>query len=90
MEIKDVENLAQLAKLDLNKDEKEKLLKDMEGIISYVKQIEDVEVPDFDIPNLHTNQFREDEILKQDFDKDKILEQFPDKHQNFVKVKKIL
>jgi aspartyl-tRNA(Asn)/glutamyl-tRNA(Gln) amidotransferase subunit C len=90
MEIKDVENLAELAKIDLTQIEKEKLLKDMDGILSYVKQIEEVEVPDFDIVEIHRNQFREDEILEKDFDKEQILAQFPDRYENFVKVKKIL
>ena len=45
MNIKDVENLAELAKLELSADEKESLLHDMEGILGYVKQIEAVEVP---------------------------------------------
>ncbi len=88
MEIKDVENLAELAKIDLSDAEKEKLLKDMEGILNYVKQIENVEVPDVDFDNSHINKFREDELEQKDFDN--IINQFPDKYENFVKVKKIL
>ena len=45
MTIEDVENLAELAKLELTDNEKEKILKDMEGILSYVKQIEEVNLP---------------------------------------------
>lgn len=90
MEIKDVENLAELAKIDLTDSEKGKLLKDMEGILNYVKQIENVEVFDVDFDNSHINQFREDELIEKDFDKENIINQFPDKYENFVKVKKIL
>ena len=39
MEIKDVEKLAELAKIELSEEEKVKLLADMQGILDYVKQI---------------------------------------------------
>ena len=48
MEIKDVENLAELAKIDLNEEEKKQILKDMEGILNYVKQIESVKLEDIE------------------------------------------
>jgi len=90
MEIKDVENLAELAKIELNQEEKEQILKDMDGILAYVKQIEDVEVEDIVTEYNHKNVWREDIITEKDFDMNLILEQFPDSHDNFVKVKKIL
>ncbi|MFA7285918.1 MAG: Asp-tRNA(Asn)/Glu-tRNA(Gln) amidotransferase subunit GatC [Candidatus Paceibacterota bacterium] len=91
MEIKDVEHLAELAKIELNQAEKEQILKDMEGILAYVKQIEEVEVPDIGVEYLHKNQWREDVLSEKDSDtRDSILVQFPDSHDNFVKVKKIL
>lgn len=91
MEIKDIENLAQLAKLDLTQTEKENLLSDMEGILSYVKQIENVEVEDTKYGfNFLYNNWREDEVLEQDFDSDLITNQFPESKDNFLKVKKIL
>lgn len=90
MEIKDVENLAELAKIELNQEEKEQILKDMDGILAYVKQIEDVEVEDIVTEYNHKNVWREDIITEKDFDMNLILGQFPDSHDNFVKVKKIL
>lgn len=91
MEIKDVEHLAELAKIELNQVEKDQLLKDMEGILNYVKQIEEVEAPDMITEHVHKNQWREDVILEEDaIDKDLILNQFPNSQDNFVKVKKIL
>lgn len=90
MDIKDVENLANLAKLDMSLEEKEGILKDMKGILDYVKQIEAVDVPDvkqeFDLYNA----WREDEPVARDFSKDSIKEQFPDSKGGFLKVKKIL
>lgn len=90
MEIKDVEHLAELAKIELNQVEKEQILKDMEGILAYVKQIEDVEVEDIISEYNHKNIWREDVVVEKCFDMNLILEQFPDSRDNFVKVKKIL
>ena len=44
MQIKDIEKLAELAKIELTDSEKEALLKDLDSILGYVKQIESVEV----------------------------------------------
>ncbi len=90
MNIKDVENLAELAKLELSPEEKESLLHDMEGILSYVKQIEEVEVGDIKPSNTYHNVWREDELEPRAFSKDSIIEQFPDSQDGFLKVKKIL
>jgi aspartyl-tRNA(Asn)/glutamyl-tRNA(Gln) amidotransferase subunit C len=90
MEIKDVENLAELAKIDLTADEKKQILKDMGGILEYVKTIESVKIGEVD-PKYDTyNVWREDKIEIQEFSKDSIIKQFPDSQDNFLKVKKIL
>jgi aspartyl-tRNA(Asn)/glutamyl-tRNA(Gln) amidotransferase subunit C len=90
MEIKDVEKLAELARIELSDVEKKDLLSDMKGILEYVKQIESVEVedtnPEYDLYNV----WREDKIEFQDFSREKIISQFPDSKDGFVKVKKIL
>lgn len=90
MNIKDVENLAELARLELNEEEKVQLLKDMEGILGYVKQIESVEVEDMDSQYDTFNVWREDKEEDREFSKDGIIKQFPDSQDNFLKVKKIL
>lgn len=95
MQIKDVENLAELAKIDLTAEEKEQILKDMGGILDYVKTIENVKV---EVPmsqgveksNLPCNVWRDDKIEPREFSKDSIIKQFPDSQDNFLKVKKIL
>lgn len=90
MNIKDVENLAELAKIDLNLNEKEQILKDMESILEYVKVIESVKVddilPEYNIKNI----WREDKLKPSVFSPELIIKQFPDSQDNFVKVKKIL
>ncbi len=90
MEIKDVENLAELAKIELSPDEKEAILKDMGGILEYVKVIEKVELEDVAPVYDQKNIWREDELEKRNFSHDLIVGQFPDKQDGFLKVKKIL
>jgi len=90
MDIKDVENLALLAKIELSNEEKISLLSDMEGILDYVRQIEKVKVPDIGSNDESYNVWREDTEESRDFSKELIIEQFPDSQTDFLKVKKIL
>ncbi|KKQ15623.1 MAG: Aspartyl/glutamyl-tRNA(Asn/Gln) amidotransferase subunit C [Candidatus Daviesbacteria bacterium GW2011_GWA1_36_8] len=90
MNIKDVEKLAELAKIELSDAEKKTILKDMEGILEYVKVVEKVEVPDVEPVYNQKNVWREDEIKPSVFSNDLIIKQFPDAQDNFLKVKKIL
>ena len=90
MEIKDVEKLAEMARIDLSMEEKQAVLKDMDGILAYIKSIQEAEVgdvtPEYEIKNV----WREDEVLPREFSKELIVNQFPDKERGFLKVKKIL
>jgi aspartyl-tRNA(Asn)/glutamyl-tRNA(Gln) amidotransferase subunit C len=90
MEIKDIENLAELAKIELSDKEKESLLKDLDGILDYVKQVSEVEVKDSEVEYKNKNVWREDMPNSSIFSPDLIIKQFPDAQDNFVKVKKIL
>ena len=93
MEIKDIEKLAELAKIDLSDKEKEVLLKDMDGILDYVKQIESVDLPaQAGVPVDYTqkNVWREDVPASRVFSREQIISQFPDSKDDFVKVKKIM
>ena len=90
MEIKDVENLAELARIDLTLEEKEGLLKDFDSILAYIDVIKSVEIddipPNFDLYNV----WREDVIIEREFSQDLIKDQFPASQDGFLKVKKIL
>ena len=90
MEIKDVENLAELARIELSQEEKVAMLADMQGILEYVKVIEKVEVKDVNPDYSVRNVWREDEVIPRDFSREIITEQFPDSQDGFLKVKKIL
>ena len=90
MDIKDVENLANLARLELYVEEKEAMLKDMGGILDYVKQVEEVKIPETTVNYSLYNSWREDEIIPREFSRELIVQQFPDQQDGFLKVKKIL
>ena len=90
MNIKDVENLAQLARIELGEEEKKDILSDMESILGYIKQIEEVKIenikPDYNLRNV----LREDKEEVCEFSSELITGQFPDAQDGFLKVKKIL
>ncbi len=91
MEIKDVEALAELAKLDISDAEKQSLIKDFGSILAYVDMIKEVDVGDVNVESSVYNTWREDVERKEiDFNSELIVSQFPDSQDNFVKVKKIL
>ena len=90
MEIKDVENLAELARLELSSEEKQTLLKDLSSILEYVKIIEKANLSESDYKYALQNVWREDETQTREFSKELILKQFPDSKDEFLKVKKIL
>ena len=90
MNIKDVENLAVLARIELSEKEKKELLSDMDSILGYVKQIEGIKVDDVEDDPKFFNVWREDNIEARDFKRELIVSQFPDSQDGYLKVKKIL
>ena len=90
MDIKDVENLAALARIELSESEKREILSDMKGILEYVKQVDEVKVNDVKTEYGLTNVWREDKIEPREFSRELIIGQFPDTQDGFLKVKKIL
>jgi aspartyl-tRNA(Asn)/glutamyl-tRNA(Gln) amidotransferase subunit C len=90
MDIKDVENLSELAKIELSSEEKNEILKDMVGILEYVKQVEAIEVDNSESEYVLKNVWREDTIIPREFSHELVVEQFPDAQDGFLKVKKIL
>lgn len=90
MNIKDVEALADLARLEMSEDEKKEILKDMESILRYVKAVEKAETGNGEQEYKIYNVWREDQTEPREFSRDIITEQFPDAKDGFLKVKKIL
>ena len=90
MDIKDVENLAALVRIDISDSEKNSLLEDMRDILGYVKAVEGMKAGEIDVEHRVYNVWREDRRGVQEFSPELITEQFPNSQDNFLKVKKIL
>ncbi len=92
MEIKDIEHLAHLARIDIDASEKEALLSDMKSILGYIDTISEVDTSNVDLtlPD-HRNIMRDDVVMNETgTNTDAIMKNAPDSQDGFVKVKKIL
>jgi len=92
MEIKDIERLAKLARIELSDEEKAKFATEIEDILGYVDQIKEVKTAPIE-PSLGEvyNVFREDDNPRMSGEyTEKILAEMPETKDGFLKVKKIL
>jgi aspartyl-tRNA(Asn)/glutamyl-tRNA(Gln) amidotransferase subunit C len=88
----DVQHLADLARIGISEEEASSLAGDMEAILGYVKDVENIakEMPQDTEPPLR-NVFREDEVTNDPGEyTDDIVAQFPDSENNALRVPKIL
>ena len=91
-------HLAQLARLQLNEEEIQKLTEDLNKILNYVEKINELNLKEIEplINIIDELPFREDKILDENDIKkieeirEKIIENFPQKENNYLKVPKIL
>jgi aspartyl-tRNA(Asn)/glutamyl-tRNA(Gln) amidotransferase subunit C len=93
MEIKDIEKLAQLARIELTETEKQTYLKDLGSILNYVDQIKTVvaEVGEERTVGELRNVMRADQGDNiSGSNTEAIVNEFPAKQGNYLKVKKIL
>jgi aspartyl-tRNA(Asn)/glutamyl-tRNA(Gln) amidotransferase subunit C len=93
LEIKDIEKLAKLARIELTTDEKEKLLKEIDPILGYVAQLKEV-VSNVD-ENKKAGELRNVSRLDEDntqtgINTKEIVDNMPDSQDNYLKVNKIL
>lgn len=93
MEIKDIEKLAQLARIELTEEEKVKYLKDISAILAYVDQIKGAVAQAGEERKIseHRNVMRGDEVKNQTGENtETITKEFPGREGDYLKVKKIL
>jgi len=87
---KEVEHIANLAKLELGKKEVEKMQGEMNQILEYVEMLNQVDASKI-APTSHSvpleNVYREDNPEK---DKSEMLNQAPETEKDFIKVKGVL
>jgi aspartyl/glutamyl-tRNA(Asn/Gln) amidotransferase C subunit len=93
LEIKDIEHLAKLARIELSENEKKSLLKEIEPILGYVAQLKEVTsiVGEEKKAGEHKNITRADgPVTESETYTEAIVAEFPEKDKNYLKVKKIL
>ena len=92
MEIKDIEHLAHLARIDIDASEREALLYEMKSILGYIDTISEVDTSAVDLTlPLHRNIMREDVVTHETGSHTaSIMKNAPDSQDGFVKVRKIL
>ncbi|MFA5870622.1 MAG: Asp-tRNA(Asn)/Glu-tRNA(Gln) amidotransferase subunit GatC [Candidatus Paceibacterota bacterium] len=86
---REIERLADLARIELQEDEKKNLVSDLEGILSYFDELKEVNT-DAIIPktggSLTVNELREDTNSDLRVEKDVAIKSFPDREGNLLKV----
>lgn len=85
--------MADLSNFSLNGEETKSLEKDLQGIIKYISQLDDLDTSDveptyqvFEMGNI----WREDEILEQDANREELLALTKEEKDNQIKVPKVL
>jgi aspartyl-tRNA(Asn)/glutamyl-tRNA(Gln) amidotransferase subunit C len=85
----DIKNLASLSRIHVSDEDAAKYAEEFTAILSYVSEIQSVDVPEVhDISNV-SNVFREDVAQDTGFT-EKFLREVPNKEGDYVKVKQIL
>ena len=86
---KDIEHLAELARIGLHENEKEKLLGDLEKILIHFDELKEVNTDNV-IPVTGgtelRNVLREDIVLPDRLNPDASVDAFPDNERNYLKV----
>ena len=87
-----IDQIAELARIRLKSEEKEKLAKDLENILKYVKELQALDLGNTE-PTTHAlpmeNVFRKDEVKSREV-RDRVLKYAPKQEGNFFKVPKVI
>lgn len=94
----DVNNLANLARIALSEEEKDKLQKDMESILGYVSELQKAPTPnDSEVDRQNPQNYYLKNVMREDegafeagLNTETILSQAPKRKDNFFVTKKIL
>ena len=88
----DIDQVAELSRLSLKPEERAKLAKDLEKILAYVDQLQELKTDSIE-PTSHPlaieNVFREDEVIPCDI-REAVLKCAPKREENYFKVPKII
>lgn len=89
---KDVEYVAELARLQFNEEEKEELINDLNKVLAYMEKLNELDTTDVNIivnPYYIENKFREDEI-KPSMSINDVMMNAPQKLEEYIVVPKII
>lgn len=89
---KDVEHVAELARLSFSEEEKGDLIGDLNSVLGYVEKLSELDTDDVEIivnPYYIENKFREDDI-EPSMELSSVLDNAPDKLEEYVVVPKII
>ncbi len=89
---KTVENISQLARLELSAEEKKNMKSDMNSVLDWMQKLNEIDTNDVE-PLIHmsyeTNVLRTDEP-KESLDHDRALKNAPKKDSNYFRVPKVI
>lgn len=89
---KDVEYVAELARLSFTEEEKDELIGDLNNVLGYIEKLSELDTKDTDIivnPYYIENKFREDEV-EPSMDLKCVLENAPQILEEYIVVPKII
>lgn len=89
----DVNRLAELSNIKLTTDEANRLMVDLDSIVSYINQLKELDTsdvePTYQVTGLK-NVWREDEVIDYGISREQLLDLAPSKTNNSIKVPKVL
>ena len=89
----DVKKLAALSALSLSDDEAERLRSELQNILAFVEQLNDIDTsgvtPTYQVTGLE-NVWRDDEIIDYKLDREALLKNAPSQQNGQIKVKRVL
>lgn len=89
---KDVEYVAELARIELMEDEKEGMIEDLNKVLAYMEKLNELDTDNVDIivnPYYIENKFREDEV-QESMKLDEVIGNAPEKLEEYILVPTII
>lgn len=89
---KDVEYVAELARIELTEEEKEGLLVDLNNVLNYMEKLNELNTDDTDIivnPYYIENKFREDEV-EESMNIEDVMNNAPERLEEYITVPNVI
>ena len=89
---KDVEHVAELARIELSESEKENMIEDLNKVLDYMKKLEELDTENEDIivnPYYIENKFRNDEV-EESMSIDEVMANAPERLEEYILVPRII